>query len=151
MIGNTRIRRATNKDLPEIYRIELEVFGDDAWHPIALGFFLHLDTARFLVYDASEIIGYAIGIVEKGGFGHVLNIAVRKDYRRKRVGALLLSRLEAELKSLGAITFYLEVRADNYNAIRFYKENIYKINGVKKKYYRDGMDALVMVKELALS
>jgi ribosomal-protein-alanine N-acetyltransferase len=147
MARQGRIRKATTRDLSDVYRIEVEVFGEDAWHPVALGFFLHLDLARFLVYEEEGILGYAIGVLEKGGFGHILNIAVKIDARHKGVGSLLLSKLEAELKSMGAKVFYLEVRVDNDGAIRFYERNGYSIKGVKKKYYRDGTDALVMVKK----
>jgi len=148
MASNGVIRSASEEDLPVIYRIEVEVFGEDAWHPVALGFFLYLDLARFLVYDNGEIVGYAIGVLEKESYGHILNIAVRDNHRRKGVGSLLLSQLEAELEELGAKLFYLEVRADNYDAISFYRKNGYNVEGLRKKYYRDGVDALVMVEKL---
>lgn len=149
MASNSVIRRASKEDLPAIYRIEVDVFGEDAWHPIALGFFLYLDLARFIVYDNGEIVGYAIGVLEKENYGHILNIAVRDNHRRKGVGSLLLSQLEAELEKLGAKTFYLEVRVDNYDAISFYRKNGYNIEGLRKKYYRDGMDALIMAKKIS--
>ncbi|MCE4606526.1 MAG: GNAT family N-acetyltransferase, partial [Desulfurococcales archaeon] len=93
MCSSNLIRIASKEDLPFIYRIEVEVFGVDAWHPAALGFFLYLDLARFLVYNDGEVVGYAIGLLEKRNYGHILNIAVRRDHRRKGVGSLLLSQL----------------------------------------------------------
>ncbi len=141
-----RVRRATKKDLPSIYRIEVEVFSGDAWHPLALGFFLYLDKAVLLVYDDGFVKGYAIGVVEKTGRGHVLNIAVKPGYRRKGIGGMLLESLEEELGKLGARMFYLEVRQGNTGAIAFYEKKGYKNVGIIKKYYLDGCDAIVMSK-----
>jgi ribosomal-protein-alanine N-acetyltransferase len=140
------VRSATKSDLSSIYRIEVEVFGNDAWHPLVLGFFLYLDRAVFLVYDQQGVKGYAIGVMEKGGKGHVLNIAVKPGYRRKGIGSVLLNSLEAELERLGAREFYLEVREDNAGAISFYEKNGYNPIGVKEKYYSDGCNAVIMWK-----
>ncbi len=142
-----RVRRATKKDLPSVYRIEVEAFGSDAWHPLALGFFLYLDKAVFLVYDDRDVKGYAIGVVEKTGRGHVLNIAVKPGYRRRGIGGVLLESLEEELEKLGAREFYLEVRRDNTGAIAFYEKKGYKGVGVIEKYYSDGCDAVIMWKK----
>ncbi len=141
-----RVRRATKKDLPSVYRIEVEVFGTDAWHPLALGFFLYLDKAVFLVYDDGDVGGYAVGVVEKASKGHVLNIAVKQGYRRRGIGGALLESLEEELGKLGAQEFYLEVRQDNTGAIAFYEKKGYRAIGVMKKYYWDGCDAIIMSK-----
>ena len=142
-----RVRRAAKKDLPSVYRIEVEVFGTDAWHPMALGFFLYLDKAVFLVYDDGGVKGYAIGVAEKAGRGHVLNIAVKPGYRRRGIGSVLLESLEEELGKLGAREFYLEVRRDNTGAIAFYEKKGYRSAGVMEKYYSDGCDAVIMWKK----
>jgi ribosomal-protein-alanine N-acetyltransferase len=42
----------------------------------------------------------------------------------------------------------LEVRVSNYGAIDLYKAMGYKIDSIKKKYYRDGENAYYMIKKL---
>ncbi len=139
---------AVREDLAGVYRIEREVFGDDAWDPLSIAFFLYLDLAAFTVCrSGGEVVGYAIGVLEKDK-GHLLNIAVSKAYQGRGLGKVLLSLVEEEMRKRGARMMYLEVRKDNIRAIEFYESQGYHVSGVKKEYYSDGVDALVMEKKI---
>ena len=58
----------------------------------------------------------------------------------------MLDFLFNEGEKEGIKFYYLEVRVDNAPAINFYKNNGFKELGLRKGYYRDGTDALVMVR-----
>jgi ribosomal-protein-alanine N-acetyltransferase len=95
-----------------------------------------------------SIVGYAIGDIEwRRGIkiGHVMNIAIAKEWRRKGFAEKLLNELEVRLRERGAKIAYLEVRASNTSAQRLYKKIGYREAGVLPHYYRDE-DGLAMEK-----
>ncbi|MDR0424918.1 MAG: ribosomal protein S18-alanine N-acetyltransferase, partial [Clostridiales Family XIII bacterium] len=78
--------------------------------------------------------------------GHVTNVAVHPDFRRRRVAASLLSELIAFMEAdAGILKFILEVRASNAGAIKLYEAFGFERYGVRKAYYSDTMeDAILM-------
>ncbi len=75
-------------------------------------------------------------------------VVVDKAYRQKGYGGLLLQRVLLELKEKGVERAILEVRKSNLPAIRLYSAQGFKQISVRNKYYSDGEDAVVMIKEL---
>jgi ribosomal-protein-alanine N-acetyltransferase len=80
--------------------------------------------------------------------GEVLTIAVRPDARRQGVGRHLLHALYQQWRRCGVTTGWLEVRADNEAACSLYRSDGWRDAGLRKAYYRDGVDALVMRREV---
>ena len=82
---------------------------------------------------------------------HILNLAVHPSFRAMGIGkTLLTSSLEREKDNNAARYAFLEVRADNKNAIQMYSGIGFKQLGVRKKYYaREGGNALIMGKPIA--
>jgi ribosomal-protein-alanine N-acetyltransferase len=72
------------------------------------------------------------------------SISVHPDHRRKGIGAALLHEVlaAAHAKSLRRLT--LEVRAGNAAAIGLYATNGFAQDSVRRSYYPDGEDALLM-------
>ena len=71
------------------------------------------------------------------------NIEVEPDFRNKGIGTELLRYLTetTDQKSIS-----LEVKKDNYNAIKLYKKFNFKEKAMRKGYYH-GVDSILMVKE----
>ena len=71
------------------------------------------------------------------------NIEVEPDFRNKGIGTELLRYLTetTDQKSIS-----LEVKKDNYNAIKLYKKFNFKEKAMRKGYYH-GVDCILMVKE----
>ncbi len=74
-------------------------------------------------------------------------VVVRSEERKKGYGKLLLQHLLSTLKGVAEKVF-LEVRESNVPAIALYKSCGFSEISVRKKYYSDGENALVLVKEL---
>ena len=74
-------------------------------------------------------------------------IAVLPIYQRKGLGKLLLSELIKLSKSLQTIHIYLEVKNNNKPAKAFYKSMGFKTVGNRSHFYKDGSDALILIKE----
>ena len=109
----------------------------------------------FLVAEVDgKIIGYIMCRVEIAftgdetiKMGHVLSVAVDKDYRRRGIGTRLMLQAEENLtRDRGVDLMYLEVRVSNEPAISLYKKLGYSILGVISRYYADGEDAYLMYK-----
>ena len=77
----------------------------------------------------------------------ILNIAVKKEYRRRKIGSILISkafaRFENEYGRLGPA--FLEVRPSNKPALAFYSGLGFEKVGERKGYYDDNNeDAWIM-------
>ena len=76
--------------------------------------------------------------------GHILNVAVRNDYRGHGLGRLLVERVLRECRDRGAEFVSLEVRPSNTAAISLYRGLGFVETGLRKRYYENGEDAILM-------
>lgn len=89
------------------------------------------------------VVGYAglrFGVDE----GHIMNLAVHPDYRRRGIGGLLLQDLFDQARRRGVRRLRLEVRVSNVPAQRLYQRYGFRVERRRRHYYSDGEDALVM-------
>ena len=141
------LRSWQESDLPQIEKIEQESFSDpwplDAFRPVLRFPVLY----GILAEDGGQVLGYACTQVVFEEM-ELQNIAVAPWARGKGVGAALLAAVEENAKSRGAEYGFLEVRVSNAPAISLYQKFGYQQIGVRKNYYPDGEDAIVMKKDL---
>ncbi len=141
------IREWTKEDIPILSEMELRCF-QDAWTKEMLS-----DTLRYPVYhcflaeEGGQVCGYCCLIVvcEDAEIG---NIAVDLPYRGRGISNALMQAMHDRAKEMGATQAFLEVRVSNQTAISLYRKFGYEPYGVRKKYYDDGEDALVMKRSL---
>jgi [ribosomal protein S18]-alanine N-acetyltransferase len=82
----------------------------------------------------------------------ILNLAVHPDSRRRGVGSLLLGETRKWAMQRGATKVYLEVRASNAAAVRFYERHGFKASGRRTHYYTAPVeDALLLALQLSNS
>ncbi len=67
--------------------------------------------------------------------GHLLNLAVHRDFRRRGIATEIMNTALEELKEKGCTLLYLEVRVSNLDAIKFYERFGFKIASFRRKYY----------------
>lgn len=87
-------------------------------------------------------------VVQCGATGHVITIDVDPGARRAGVGSLLLQAAEDRLRREGSRAVGLETAVDNLAAFAFYKRHGYNVIRTWPRYYSNGVDALVMRREL---
>jgi len=80
--------------------------------------------------------------------GHVITIDVRAEARIRSVGSVLLNAAEQRLRSSGCTQVRLETAVDNLAALSFYKKHGYSVARALPSYYSNGVDALLMEKDL---
>ena len=76
----------------------------------------------------------------------ILNIATAPDWRRQGVADRLLTRVFETCRSAGLASAWLEVREGNLAAISLYRRHGFEVAGGRTGYYRDGENALLMVR-----
>src|SRR5947209_6614336 len=141
------IRSLGYGDLPQVIAIERRAFPT----PWSLAMFvLELSKPSSLCLAAIEddgtrggrLLGYTI-CSRYAEVWHVMNIAVDPPWRRRGIGARLLSAL---IERAGpSESFTLEVRPSNQDAIALYERFGFRAAGTRPRYYRDtGEDALIM-------
>ncbi|NUS71941.1 MAG: ribosomal protein S18-alanine N-acetyltransferase [Corynebacteriales bacterium] len=135
-------------------KIEQEIFAEEAW--TAAGFWSELAQRQTRYYRVAqhdeELIGYA-GLCVYGeppnAQAWVQNIAVRKAWQGKGIGARLLDDLLDEAVRRKAADIWLEVAVDNAHAQRIYARRGFEPMGIRKGYYQpSNTDALTMRREL---
>jgi [ribosomal protein S18]-alanine N-acetyltransferase len=97
--------------------------------------------------EQGKIQGFLVA--HSGATGHVVTIDVIASARRSGVGSLLLQAAEAKLQSAGSRAVGLETAVDNLAALSFYKRHGYNVIRTSPRYYSNGVDALVLKKQLA--
>lgn len=142
------IRRALQSDLTTVFELEKKCFNDP--YPMELLVMLQsLYPELFLVaeYD-NRIVGYVSGLVRRDGFGHIVSLCVDPEYRRRGIGKQLMNRIEELMKKLFNVCLYrLEVRVSNSIAILLYELIGYRIQARIPRYYSNGEDAYLMIKD----
>jgi ribosomal-protein-alanine N-acetyltransferase len=77
----------------------------------------------------------------------LLNICVHPQYRQLGVGKKLMQFYISLCSKIKIKTFYLEVDSSNQVAIHLYHLFAYQRVGIRKKFYRGKLDALLMMKK----
>lgn len=97
--------------------------------------------------NARPIIGFIVAEHSRG-VGHIITIDVRAEARRHRVGSMLLDAAEERLRDLQCHHARLETAVDNVSALSFYKRHSYHVIKTIPRYYSNGVDALLLEKDL---
>ena len=95
--------------------------------------------------DNKKVLGY-IGAYVINGELEILNFVVDGLHQRTGIGTLLFNEFLNRYPD--AKTVVLEVREQNEKGINFYKKNNFNVISKRKHYYKNGDDALVMMKEI---
>jgi len=137
-----RVRVLETRDLPEVERLHQQAFGQASLKfedYIGGSGYLH----SFVLEEADRINGYLVGqIVFEQVDLHYM--AVDPEYYGKGYGQQLLEAFKNKAYELDGEILSLEVRVSNERAIALYKKCHFKSVGIRRQYYSDGEDALIM-------
>ncbi|WP_298501433.1 ribosomal protein S18-alanine N-acetyltransferase [uncultured Methanobrevibacter sp.] len=137
------VRKFTPDDLKRVHEIESMSFDQSYGIDVFLG--LYEMGVGFLVAEQDGyVIGYVIFWIKYENQGHIISIAVDRDYRRLGAGTHLLVKAISILSLLNLDTIYLEVNENNREAIEFYRQFGFKIDRIVSGYYENGDAAAVM-------
>lgn len=147
-MDNIEIYRMTISDLSEIEDVLLSDF-DDFWSVNILKGELSNPNSKYIIAKINnQIVGFG-GIWKAVDDVHITNIVTAKKFRRQKIGSTMLShliKLATHDKDISSIT--LEVNATNIPAQKLYEKFGFKVVGLRKKYYNNKDDAIIMTLSL---
>jgi len=144
------IRELRESDIPSVVEIE-NISFTTPWSEIL--FFNEIYKQRSIAKVAvieeacsvQRVVGYICAnfVADEG---HILNLAVHPDFRKKGIAKTLVENILEELKETDCRFLYLEVRASNNTARELYGGFGFSVVGTRKKYYnKPEEDAVVMM------
>lgn len=105
-------------------------------------------TRHFPATAPANVAGFIVAEADGRAHGHIITIDVIASARRSGVGSLLLRSAEDRLHAAHCSSIELETAVDNMSALSFYKRHAYSVIRTFPRYYSNGVDALVLQKEL---
>jgi [ribosomal protein S18]-alanine N-acetyltransferase len=147
---NIDLRRLTLADLAAIERIERRAYPTPWSRSMFAGEIAKPSSICLGAVDgaAGEILVAYLIISRYADAWHVMNVAVREDYRGHGVATLLLNRLFELTAGDDRRGYTLEVRVSNDAAIQLYEKLGFVARGLRRGYYTDNReDAVIMWKD----
>lgn len=142
-MDNLKISNMTISDFENISPTLTSDF-DDFWSCKTLYSELNNPNSHYIVAKIhTEIVGFA-GIWKSVDDVHITDIVVKKDFRKRGIGSLLLQKLISISKELKFKELTLEVNSNNEPAQKLYLKFGFKELGIRKKYYNNTDDAIIM-------
>lgn len=134
-MGDVCIRWMIRRDMPEVMAIENQSFK----FPWSEEDFIRCLQQRNFIGMVAEfdkqIVGFMIYELHKNRL-HVLNFAVREEFRRRRVGEQMMRKLVSKL-SQQRNRILLEVRETNLSAQLFFRSAGFRAISLLRAFYED--------------
>ncbi len=140
------IEKLSALDVESILQLESDFL--DGWSKGQLN--SAFDSGRFSVLGAKEnnqLIGFVSFSITIDS-ADVETVFVKTEHRRKGIAKNLIDSAIKMLLDLGVKKIFLEVRQNNLPARALYQKLGFSDISVRKNYYPDGENAVVMAKEL---
>jgi ribosomal-protein-alanine N-acetyltransferase len=143
------IRTARRADAPSVTALDAALFGAEAWSAESVAAELCGERRRAVVAvrPDGDLAGYAVTVLA-GDTADLARIGVAPSLRRTGLATAMLTTLSSQAVLDGAERMLAEVAADNEAALAFYGAAGFTDVGRRKRYYRDGGDALVLGRRL---
>lgn len=136
----------TEDDLPRILELEARCFPESPWPEAEYLYELRENPfAQLRVLEENgEICGYIDWwiLYDKA---QLANIAVAPEYQRRGYAKAMLEECIRDAGEKGCETLSLEARVSNAPALALYRSYGFIDAAVRKRYYENGEDAILMV------
>jgi len=148
------LRAATAADVAAVVDLEALLFGADAWSGTQVHEELIGERRSAWVATGPDqgegVVGYAVTLAA-GDVVDLQRIGVHPEHQRRGLAGRLLDAAVGAARATGAEGMLLEVSAANTAALAFYMRAGFEEIDRRRRYYRDGTDAVVMRLPLATS
>lgn len=152
------VRDYRSADFDTLWAIDQSCFDPEiAYGQDELRFYLRRPGSFTLVAELTDqisdgtglaILAFLVGESSRRGMGHIITIDVRAQVRRHHIGSALLDAAEERLRAAKCHAVRLETAVDNTSALSFYKRHGYDVIKIIPHYYSNGLDALLLEKNL---
>lgn len=143
------IRKCNENDIDRIVELEFECFTS----PLTKDFITQEITvnplSNYLCYEENGVVIGCIGLWLTD-IGTVLNVAVTKDKRGMGIGSKLIEGAIEVFNEHKIFQISLDVRVSNERAIALYKKYKFQEAIIRKAYYENKEDAIVMIRSVSV-
>lgn len=130
-------------DYDEIIKIH-NLYFHDKWSHQNIKTMDDIDNYSFIILKKNKKIAAYIILYDTIDSIDLFEIAVDEKYVRQGLGTKLL---EASFQKNLKKDIFLEVNEDNKNAIFLYEKNKFIIISIRKNYYKNNKNAIIMVRK----
>jgi ribosomal-protein-alanine N-acetyltransferase len=143
---NLQIAKFSSTHVREVAEIEAVSYRDP-WSAESFREILALTDASWVALADELVIGYLITqwVLDEI---HVLNLAVKSEFRKHGIASKLITTLFDLGVQRGMRDLFLEVRVSNLAAQNLYRKFGFAILATRKCYYPDAEDAFIMYRQL---
>lgn len=126
--------------LEQTISLDNTLFKTEAYNERTFCEMLNNKKYKIFVCIDKIVVGYII-IYDNIDYYEIFKIGVTYDRQNLGIGTQLIKFVQ-NLNYVNKL--YLEVNSKNVNAIEFYKKNYFIQDGLRKNYYRQGEDGVLM-------
>ena len=142
------IRKMDLSDVSFVYEEEIKIFGKSLGEMTLYNEILYNKMSRYFIAVVDKKRAAYIGSWLTIPNAEILNLFVIKNYRGLGLGKKLVDSVIKICKKENIEILTLEVRVSNNYAIKMYEQIGFKVGTIRKKYYENNEDALLMVLDL---
>lgn len=139
-----KITKINHENLNKVFKLDNKIFDYDKYNFKTFEEIQLDDKYIGLCVEINNIvIGYILtyNIFDEGC---IIKIAIDDSFKRKGIATILFNEAKQLLIEKGVKNIYLEVSSKNISAIEFYKKLGFLTESIRKSYYNNGDDALIM-------
>lgn len=135
------LEKIVNKDYAnKLYQIEKKIFKNEAYSLKQIEeIILIKNYTSYFIKEKDIISGYIIVFDNSEAF-EIMKIGVLEEKRKIGIGEKLINKIKEKEKNI-----FLEVREKNISAVSFYEANDFKKVGIRKNYYNNKENAILML------
>ncbi len=140
---NFDIHDISTNDLDAIYSIETSSYNVPWTKTNLHDEIIKSNNLNLCITTNTSLIGYCFSyIVDDEMF--ITNVCIHPDYRNMKLGTILLKNLLSKANKKSIRFVFLEVREKNFAAINLYRRLGFSQDCIRKNYYSNGDNALLM-------
>lgn len=136
LLNGAHIRWMIRRDMPEVLNIESQSFEFPWSEDDFIRCLRQRNCIGMVAEHEEQIVGFMIYELNRNLL-HVLNFAVRADFRRRGLGSQMLDKLVSKLSQQRRTRITLEVRESNLAAQLFFRRAGFKAVSVLRDFYED--------------
>ncbi|MDC0559030.1 ribosomal protein S18-alanine N-acetyltransferase [Candidatus Izimaplasma bacterium] len=144
------IRKMDLSDISYVYNEEIKIFGKSLGEKTLYNEIIYNKMSKYFI---ALVDGRRAGYV--GSWltipnAEILNLFVSENYRGLGIGKDLMAEVIKVCNEHKIEMLTLEVRKSNDYAIKMYQDLGFKTSSIRKKYYENGEDALLMLLDIGV-
>ncbi len=143
-----KIRKMDLSDVSYVYDEEIKIFGKSLGVKTLYKEIMYNDLSRYFIAIVDDKRAGYVGSWLTIPNAEILNLFVSSEYRGLGIGKKLMKEVMDICNEQNIEFLTLEVNVNNKYAVKMYEDLGFTISRIRKKYYDNKEDALLMVLEL---